>query len=419
MALTTLSPDTSARVLTIGAPIETGTGLINGGLITLTAANDIANDAIALAINSTLNTTAGSGGLLTVGGGVELNSSPTVGAGNITLNGGGKDLVLGTININTSTDFNVVRYIIVNGALTSSNGVNLGLFADNHGTDIGGVLVSSAGSINSGGSLTLQGSSLSGLSGYGVIDSSSGIQIQSGSTGIQASGPIVLAGYTGVGNGNINISGAVTENGANSINFTPVGAGVVKLGENVTSQGGAISFNAPVNLIANVAVDTTNAGGTATGANISFSGVISSAGNALTLNGGTGGVISGSSFAGGGNLTIANSGGASFSGAVTAGTVALTNTTGTIAFNGNLIATALTTANQGYNVILAGAAVKAWREAYDAKQAPAQHKGGKFQAVNSSSEDDEHAMVGWHCWMPSTSYRRGCRHRRSPSCFGC
>jgi mucin-19 len=53
-----------------------------------------------------------------------------------------------------------------------------------------------------------------------------------------------------------------------------------------------------------------------------------------------------------GTLTITNSGGTTFGGAVDAATVTLTNTTGTIAFNGALTATTLNTANQAYNLAL-------------------------------------------------------------------
>ncbi len=60
--------------------------------------------------------------------------------------------------------------------------------------------------------------------------------------------------------------------------------------------------------------------------------------------------------AGAGTLTVVNSAGTTFGNTVTAGTVVLTDTTGTIAFQGNLtVNTALTTAAQGYTVSITGA----------------------------------------------------------------
>jgi hypothetical protein len=53
-----------------------------------------------------------------------------------------------------------------------------------------------------------------------------------------------------------------------------------------------------------------------------------------------------------GTLTITHSGGTTFSGTVGASIVTLTNTTGTIAFNGALTATTLNTAAQAYNLAL-------------------------------------------------------------------
>jgi len=53
-------------------------------------------------------------------------------------------------------------------------------------------------------------------------------------------------------------------------------------------------------------------------------------------------------------LQVANSGGTTFGSSVNVTTVTLTNTTGTIAFQGNLTATNLNTTNQGYNVALTG-----------------------------------------------------------------
>ena len=87
-------------------------------------------------------------------------------------------------------------------------------------------------------------------------------------------------------------------------------------------------------------------------------GAISGAGSTLILNT-TGAVtVSGSLGTSGGvlqQLTLTNSGGTTFGGSVDADTVTLTDTTGTIAFQGNTtVNTGLTTANKAYSVSFTG-----------------------------------------------------------------
>ena len=79
-------------------------------------------------------------------------------------------------------------------------------------------------------------------------------------------------------------------------------------------------------------------------------GAVTSGGNNLTLDSGNAAAaaITVASFAGSGDITVTDSGSSTFTGAVTAGTVTLTDTTGAVAFQSNTtISTALTTAAQG------------------------------------------------------------------------
>ena len=245
---TTLSPDTNARNLTINGNITT-----SGGAIDLTAANNSGGTATALIVNNPLNTTPGTGGVLTLSGGLALNATPTVGSGSVTLQGNGLDLSLGTVSFSSATSFAVNRFITITGALNSTNGTNLVLQGDRLNSGTGGVYVASGGSISSSGSLTLEGSNLSGLSG---ADSSSGIDIASGSS-ISAATTISLVENTG--NSNIDVNGNVTTSSANAINITPAGTGVINLGAQVSSAGGAINFNAPTVLDAASIVNAGNA----------------------------------------------------------------------------------------------------------------------------------------------------------------
>lgn len=114
--------------------------------------------------------------------------------------------------------------------------------------------------------------------------------------------------------------------------------GAITLGDNVTLTLG----NGDPGLISIKSISGT-AGGT--------TGVLSGKSN-ITINSvGTVGVI-GAIGTDIGTITITNSGGTTFSSTVNATTVTLTNTTGTIAFDGALTATTLGTANQAYNLAI-------------------------------------------------------------------
>ena len=64
------------------------------------------------------------------------------------------------------------------------------------------------------------------------------------------------------------------------------GTTLINLGGNITTSGGVVTMTGPTLLNANVAVDTTNSGGTPAGANITFSSTINGA-HSLLLTGGT------------------------------------------------------------------------------------------------------------------------------------
>ena len=103
--MTTLAADTSGEVnyrdadaLTVGSVTVltvTTTGIAtgdptNGADVTINAGG-------LLTVSQPISTAVGSGGVLSVGGGVLVNAGLTLGAGNITLNGGGAacDITIG------------------------------------------------------------------------------------------------------------------------------------------------------------------------------------------------------------------------------------------------------------------------------------------------------------------------------------
>ena len=117
-------------------------------------------------------------------------------------------------------------------------------------------------------------------------------------------------------------------------------------------------------LEANILLDTTNGGNVTGGAAIDIEGSLNgiSGGSAETLrfNAGTGGAVTVNSSSGttGGsvplNITILNSGGTTFNQSVSALTVDLQATNGTILFQGNTSISTLTTNLAGYNLSLTG-----------------------------------------------------------------
>ena len=117
----------------------------------------------------------------------------------------------------------------------------------------------------------------------------------------QGTGTITITGSTdGGAAGNVTLGKLTTAGG--TINVT-TNNGTITLKNNLTTPGGAVSLTGAVALGANVTVDTTNADGTAAGANITASSTINadSAGNnrTLTLLAGTAGNISLSGAIGG------------------------------------------------------------------------------------------------------------------------
>ena len=156
---------TDADALTIGtvqvgalastSGIDTG-ATVNGGSVTINAGG-------MLTVSSAVDTSTGSGGTLSLGSGVDISSTITVGSGNVTLNGGGAavDTIIGAnITVAGNVLLNVERDIIVRATLQTTSGGNISLIADSDADGVGGVRVEAAGQVNSAGTVVLQGSDL-------------------------------------------------------------------------------------------------------------------------------------------------------------------------------------------------------------------------------------------------------------------
>ncbi|MFC1534203.1 beta strand repeat-containing protein [Thermodesulfobacteriota bacterium] len=156
-----------------------------------------------------------------------------------------------------------------------------------------------------------------------------------------------------------NTGGLTLGNGGDSLTFAggldttavDIGGGTVNIGGTINTTNTQMDLGA-ITLTAVSELDT----GTAAASRMNV-GAVTSGGFGLTLDSGNKGAADMTvvSFAGGGDLTIRDSGGATFSGAVNAGTVTLTDTIGEIAFQDNTaINTGLTTANQSYDISFTG-----------------------------------------------------------------
>jgi hypothetical protein len=266
---------TGNGLVTIGSNgIKTSLDQIsNGGAISITAANTDSVDP-AIIINGVLDTRGGSGGILAIGGSVQLNQAPNVGAGNITLRGAGTSTTLGTINFTSATIISTLDAdIIINGAVTSTGiGSDLSFLADSNNNGTGGVRITNIGSVNSSGNLTFSGSDL-------FLNPGTAIEFQAGSSAV-AAGTILITGN--VGNSDLSINGSIqSTNSGSPITLNAAGAGQILLGSNITSNGGALIIGNDVNLNSNVSLIT--GGGTITANN-----AIHGEGNTLTIDVGNG-----------------------------------------------------------------------------------------------------------------------------------
>ncbi|MBS0603790.1 MAG: filamentous hemagglutinin N-terminal domain-containing protein, partial [Verrucomicrobia bacterium] len=131
-------------------------------------------------------------------------------------------------------------------------------------------------------------------------------------------------------NSSITVSNAFRMAAGISISLTAgsTNVGAINLNAGITTRGAPISLTGVVNLGANLSLDTTNAGGSPAGSNITFSSTVNGA-RALTLNGGTGGVVTLTGAVGGttalSSLTVTNSAALNFNSTVNI-TGALTQT---------------------------------------------------------------------------------------------
>ncbi len=129
---------------------------------------------------------------------------------------------------------------------------------------------------------------------FPITNCSSGVNSSIGATLIANAASNALICAQRNPNSSITISAPITMANPNiSLTFTAgsASAGAINVNSNLTTKGGAITFNGLVNVGPSVTLDTTNAGGSPLGANINFSNTVNGA-NTLTLSSGSTGIIS-------------------------------------------------------------------------------------------------------------------------------
>jgi len=302
-----------------------GLTVINAAAIRTTGAQTF-NDNVRLDATTTLDASAG-GNLSFLG---TLNAA-TAGAQQLTLDTTGDILFQGAVG-------NTVRLgdVVVTHAanVTENGGFQSTRFEQQSGT----------------GTTTLNGA-LNTTTASGVQIATSAITVNA-TVSTTGQGVITLtnAGLLTL-NGDLVSDGSVTQNGAGAI--------LVTVGRQITTTGDSVDFLRNLTLTGSggtLSIATT-AGGQAAGADVSFQGTVqgTTAGiqaENLTIDAGTGGTIQFiSPVSGLGTLTISNSGTTTFFSTLQANTVALVDTTDTIAFEGNTNLGTLTTTAQPYHVV--------------------------------------------------------------------
>ena len=292
---------------------------------------------------------------------ISISASPTtvslanniVTAGNaITIDngsGGNTAVVLGANTVLDTTNGGAVSTgaaVTIRGTVTSAASTNRSLTIT-AGTTGDVFVASTIGGANALSSLTISGNDIT----LASIDGVAGNTSITAANGTDA-GSVTFTSQTYSVTGGLSVNGGAA---ANPIQLTGGSSGATTT---ITTAAGQVAFSGALDLNArNLSIDTTNAAGSPAGSNIVFNNTVDGAGT-LTLNAGSSGTVTASGALGGGTgltgLTITQSAGTMFKAGVTASTVSVADTTGTVAFQGVLTTGSLVTASKAYAVSLLG-----------------------------------------------------------------
>jgi trimeric autotransporter adhesin len=298
-----------------------GTSTFNGLLTANGSPGDVVLTGNAFTFNAGVTTLNGGvldithSGLLTIANtGLSLDGAfSQAGAGNTSLGAGittSDDNITfggaGTVSLTTAATLTAGTGTISLGAANLS-GQNLTLVGDE--IDFTGGANSVTG--NGSGVLTLRGGAAGTT--IGVVDAGSTLDLSAtdlAALADEAAATITIGGAGVSGNitvgsaatfrdavtlqttGTVNVGAALT--GANADSSVTINGGAVTLSANITTLGATVSLTGATTLTADATIDTTNAGGAAAGAAITFNSAVNSSiagSNMLTLEAGTGGNI--------------------------------------------------------------------------------------------------------------------------------
>jgi hypothetical protein len=330
---------------------------VNAGL-TATPGNISLTSNGTLTVNQPIATPPGTGGTLTVIGGVVINAAINVGAGNVTLQAAaGQDIIITVPDVSaTKIDLEAPRDIIIAALVeTTSPGSDISLIADSNHDGVGGVWITSTGQVVSAANVFIQGSSLYGLefsatppSGSVIVDANA----TPGKDSIVAAGSITIQNSTFAPAGaNIVLDGAVTSTVAQDINVTSKNQ--IDLDTKIKSAGGNIEFHSPVVLTSPTTVISNDKG--ASGGNVTFDSTVDSAtatAEDVTVTAGTGNVTFTSAVGAQhevGALLVTSAGKFLESAGITATAVDVTAATD-ITLDGSVTTTGAVTAQAGNNI---------------------------------------------------------------------
>ncbi|CAG0996917.1 Heme/hemopexin-binding protein [Phycisphaerales bacterium] len=241
--------------------------------------------------------------------GLRATTITTTSVGTSTFNGalnatsGGVTLTGATINLNNNITTSGSA-VDVNGAVVL--GADVTVDTTNAGGSVAGAGVDFSSTINGTTDVTEDLFINAGTGGVVALNGAVGATTRLNTMQVTNGGSLTASGLRAATISSTAV-GTSTFNGA--INATTGGvslsSGTINLNNNITTSGTAISLTGPVTLGADVSVDSTNAGGSAAGATVSFSTTVAGSGRDLTVNGGTGGAVSfGGAVGGGGALDV-------------------------------------------------------------------------------------------------------------------
>jgi hypothetical protein len=344
--LTVSSADTTAgnitldaTTLSISGPLASGGGLVLSGSSVLNV-NAAVNSAGGVLLQNT--------GTANIGANISAGTSLSgLNVSSVALNNASLTTTAGSIDLSSG-----VGSISVAGAAVTMTAGGAGDILLAPVSDAADALITNL-LLNSGGSVTLAGINLD----DGITDGNFEINIDQSATPSSIA-TLTIDGALG-GLASLTIAGDAANNDLIFVNASVSSSGAVNVsqidrmeiasGNNIT--GSAINFDASVDRIQINGTDTTRI--TSTGGSINLADVVASS-STLELQAGPANTITVGGFTGGANLRVVDSLTTEFTGAVTAGSVILSDTSNTVSFLNTTSIDLLSTSNNTYGIRFLG-----------------------------------------------------------------